>query len=95
MKYTKYYPDGSVWYEIWSNEVVENPTFYHCLKLNRHDGPARICYYLSGKVMYEEWCQNGQRHRENDLPAFIEYYENGNVKSESYWNNGKQYCPNF
>ena len=78
-KSVKYYTDGSVKYEEWSQNGERH----------REDGPAYIEYYQDGSIGYEEWYQSGKEHRE-DGPAYIEYYQDGSVASEAWWFEGKQ-----
>ena len=59
-------------------------------KLHREDGPAKIEYYINGKIEREEYYKEGVLHRE-DGPAKIEYWKNGNKSLEVYYIDGKQY----
>ena len=59
------------------------------IKLYEQAQPEKsVGYYANGSIEYEEWYQNGERHRE-DGPAFIRYYANGSVKYEAWSQNDK------
>ena len=56
--------------------------------IEENDLPAWIAYYTTGEIQYEEWWQNGEFHRENDLPAVIRY-KNGEIEYEGWYLNGE------
>jgi len=50
----------------------------------------KIYYYENGKISYEEYFLNGERHR-TDGPAYISYHKNGQISYEAYFLNGKRH----
>ena len=49
----------------------------------------RVGYYTDGSIRYEEWSQNGERHRE-DGPAWIRYLPDGS-KYEGWYQNRERH----
>lgn len=59
-------------------------------KRHRENGPARIFYFPSGKVMHKIWYNMGKPHRKNG-PAVIAYYENESIKYKKWVHNDQYY----
>jgi hypothetical protein len=58
---------------------------------HRLDGPARICYYCNGNVMFEQWMKNGARHREGNEPQFVEYRSDRSMYRQEWYVDDKQH----
>jgi hypothetical protein len=56
--------------------------------LHREDGPAYICYYTDGTIMWEEFYLNGKNHRYSG-PAQISYNRDGSIEWKSFYIKGK------
>ena len=60
------------------------------IKLYEQAQPEKsVKYYSDGSVQYEEWSQNGERHRE-DGPAWIRHRPDGSDESEEWWWHGEK-----
>ena len=57
-------------------------------EFHRDSGPAYICYYLNGTIMFELFYVSGVLHRE-DGPAQISYYPDCSIEWENFNINGK------
>ena len=44
---------------------------------------------FNGKIEYEAWSLNGQRHRENDQPAEIRYDKTCEIEYKAWFLNGQ------
>lgn len=70
-------------------EIWENPTG----ELSRPDGPALLERTDSGVLLWEEWWQEGRKHRASDRPAVTDYDEEGSgaICVQEWWKHGKRH----
>lgn len=65
-------------------------------KHRRKDLPAAIGFYKNGRVHFQSWWKNGNKHRDStelseNLPARIEWYEDGKLKYQEWWKKGERH----
>lgn len=70
--------------EIWENSAGE---------LSRPDGPALLERAESGALLWEEWWEDGRKHRADGGPAVADYDEEGcgTICVQEWWQNGKRH----